>query len=506
MVSTIGPTSEQAPILQELVSEGIRVVRLNFSHATVEEADLRMTNLRNSTGRNGGVPTNNKGGEKDVLRKGCIGVVGRGRNMRASLLDTKGPEIRTLAIENDTTGKETLTLTKGDMIGVESDGGDGWLCSKYTFYVNYQGIEKVVEKGDRILLDDGAVTLEVNSITGETVSTVVLNTGQVRSRVGVNLPGVKTGLPAMSDKDRVDIKYAIENDVDYVAASFVRDRKGVEEIRDYINSHVKEGEVGPLIISKIENEEGLVNFEEILDSSDGIMVARGDLGVEIPLERVTLEQKNMVSRCNEVGKPVIVATQMLESMTKNPRPTRAEVSDVTNAVLDGADAVMLSGETAKGNYVVETVNAMQSIISQTEGWVKEQKGRKSTYVHERWKDCEYNSVAKAAVAAAQASDAKAIIVLTKTGRTARLISRHRPDVPIVCYTNSYKVGRQLQLYRGCHPVVGLGDLNPNERGEEAAGLTTEMGFLVKGDSFVMVQAEKTNMDGKNFIGMKIGVV
>ena len=181
---------------------------------------------------------------------------------------------------------------------------------------------------------------------------------------------MKTGLPAMSEKDRVDIKYGIENDVDFVAASFVRDAAGVREIRSYIDE-IKGDGVGPLIISKIENVEGLDNFEEILEESDGIMVARGDLGVEIPLERVTLEQKNMVRRCNEVGKPVIVATQMLESMTKNPRPTRAEVSDVTNAVLDGADAVMLSGETAKGNYVVETVNAMQSIIKETEFWVKE---------------------------------------------------------------------------------------------------------------------------------------
>lgn len=229
---------------------------------------------------------------------------------------------------------------------------------------------QVVKPGDRILLDDGAVTLECTAVSENTVISTILNTGDVRSRVGVNLPGVKTGLPAMSEKDRVDIKYGIENDVDFVAASFVRDAAGVREIRSYIDE-IKGDGVGPLIISKIENVEGLDNFEEILEESDGIMVARGDLGVEIPLERVTLEQKNMVRRCNEVGKPVIVATQMLESMTKNPRPTRAEVSDVTNAVLDGADAVMLSGETAKGNYVVETVNAMQSIIQETESWVKE---------------------------------------------------------------------------------------------------------------------------------------
>ncbi|GMH49189.1 hypothetical protein TrRE_jg13171 [Triparma retinervis] len=491
------------PVLKRLVSEGVRVMRLNFSHATVEEADLRMTNLRASSGRNG--DTSGMGADDDVLRRGCVGVVGSGRNMRASLLDTRGPEIRTLKVENDTSGKETLTLTKGEEVGVESDVTGKMECKKGKFYVNYAGIEKVVKPGDRVLLDDGAVTLKCTSVSGPTVLTTVLNTGDVRSRVGVNLPGVKTGLPAMSEKDRVDVKYGIENDVDYVAASFVRDAEGVREIRGYIDSIRGDG-VGPLIISKIENVEGLENFEEILSESDGIMVARGDLGVEIPLERVTLEQKNMVRRCNEVGKPVIVATQMLESMTKSPRPTRAEVSDVTNAVLDGADAVMLSGETAKGNYVVETVNAMQSIIKETEGWVKEGGVSTSAYVHpDAQLDCEYNSVAKAAVAAAEASDAKAIIVLTKTGRTARLISRYRPNVPIVCFANSYKVGRQLQLYRACHPVVGLGNLDPKERGEEAAGMTKELGFVQKDDTYVLIQAEK-GTSGKNVIGMKIGTV
>jgi len=196
---------------------------------------------------------------------------------------------------------------------------------------------------------------------------------------------------------------------------------------------------------------------------------------------------------------------MLESMTKNPRPTRAEVSDVTNAVLDGADAVMLSGETAKGNYVAETVNSMQNIIKETEQW-SAGFGGKSTYVHPDVKiDCEYNSVAKAAVAAADASDATAIIVLTKTGRTARLISRYRPNVPIVCYTNYYKVGRQLQLCKGAHPVVGLGDLDPNERGDEAVGITKDLGFLISGDTYVIVQAEKM-AKGNTAIGMKIGSI
>lgn len=323
----------------------------------------------------------------------------------------------------------------------------------------------------------------------------------------------------MSEKDLIDIKYGIENDVDFVAASFVRDAEGVRQIRGYIQETIDESCPGcnpPLIISKIENVEGWDNFDEILEESDGIMVARGDLGVEIPLESVTLAQKEMVAKCNEKGKPVIVATQMLESMTKNPRPTRAEVSDVTNAVMDGADAVMLSGETAKGKYVLETVRTMQQIIKATEDFKKNGNGKGPASLDLTFKfddsnnnNCQFNSVAKAAATAASASNAKAIIVLTKTGRTARLISSYRPDVPIVCYTGSHKVGRQLQIYRGCHPVVGLKHLEPASRGVEAIKLSTDLGFLESGDSFVIVSAEVGvggALCGAAMLSMRVGSV
>mmetsp|Transcript_3989 Transcript_3989/g.7492 ORF Transcript_3989/g.7492 Transcript_3989/m.7492 type:complete len:563 (+) Transcript_3989:90-1778(+) len=500
IVSTIGPTSEQAPILQDLVHEGIRIMRLNFSHATVEEADLRITNLRNSKGRHGevhsgDVPPSSKG----ILRCGSPGITGEGKNMRAVLLDTQGPEIRTTRLTNDHDGKQTVDLKIGDMVAVRSrvDGNDNAnMSSLREIVVTLPEIGEALKAGNVILLDDGAVSLNVDSVVdSESVKCSVMNDGSIRSRVGVNLPGVKTSLPPMSSKDLIDIKYGVSNDVDFVAASFVRDAEGVRQIRGYIQETIDEicpGCRPPLIISKIENVEGWDNFDEILEESDGIMVARGDLGVEIPLESVTLAQKEMVAKCNEKGKPVIVATQMLESMTKNPRPTRAEVSDVTNAVMDGADAVMLSGETAKGKYVLETVRTMQQIIKTTEDFKRSGKGsnsRLSFKFDEHSPDCQFNSVAEAAVVAASASKAKAIIVLTKTGRTARLISSYRPDVPIVCYTGSHKVGRQLQIYRGCHPVVGLKHLEPASRGVEAIKLSKDLGFLDQGDSFVIVSAE-----------------
>ena len=506
IVSTIGPTSEQYDVLKQLVDEGVRVMRLNFSHATVEEADLRIKNLRRCKGRAG----LSGGLEMEAAPDASHENAGQGRNLRAVLLDTRGPEIRTLPLENDESGIMSVPLSAGEKVIIRSDTTGEKRCKGGVFYVNLDAVEEKISVGDLILLDDGKVVLSCTAVEGAEVVTSVAVPGTVRSRVGVNLPGVKTGLPAMSEKDKQDIIYGVKNDIDYVAASFVRDREGVRSIRNFIREtvdQVNKGGVEPLVISKIENTEGLENFEDILDESDGIMVARGDLGVEIPIERVALEQKRMVKRCNEVGKPVIVATQMLESMTDSASPTRAEVSDVTNAVLDGADAVMLSGETAKGQYPVETVRAMGHIIKEAEGW---REGHPKTSIY-KWRESgrgkNYNSVAKGAVTASFAAEARCIIVLTKTGRTARLVSRYRPSVPIICYTGSYKVGRQLQLYRGCHPVVGLEQLKPYERGKNAVNLSKKLGFLKEGDGFILVTSESFyDEGGGNVISMKVGTV
>ena len=307
----------------------------------------------------------------------------------------------------------------------------------------------------------------------------------------------ETDLPAMSDKDKKDIKYGLEIDVDYVAASFIQSADGVREIREHMKSCAKD--LGwsddrplPLIISKIESASALKHFDEILSESDGIMVARGDLGVEIPIQQVTNAQKEMIAACNAVGKPVIVATQMLESMAKNPRPTRAEVSDVTNAVYDGADAVMTSGETAKGKYPDETIKMMNDIILSAEHYVSsgslgslyaQHGGNKSLYSGEKNMN---TAVAKAAVTASLSYDAKAILVLSETGNLSPLVAAFRPNCPIVSFCSSGKAGRQLNLFRGIYPVIGLEDASDEDRSAAAMKEAEAMGFVSSGDSVVLI--------------------
>jgi pyruvate kinase len=378
----------------------------------------------------------------------------------------------------------------------------------------------------KVLLDDGTVSLtvqEVNVREGNAFCTID-NSGEIRSRAGVNLPGATTDMPAMSEKDKQDIKYGLQIGVDYVAASFIQNAAGVREIRDYMNNVMK-NEKGPhwdkemyplpLLISKIESASALINFDEILDESDGIMVARGDLGVEIPLQQVTRVQKELVAKCNAVGKPVIVATQMLESMAKNPRPTRAEVADVTNAVLDGADAVMLSGETAKGKYPAESVKMMSEIIMNAEEFAKTRPDlggaigsplrMESIKLNHSSKKNFLVSIAKACVTAAEEQNATAIIVLTRHGSLGRMISAFRPKVPIIAFCPHDVVARRLMIFRGVHPIVGLTHLSPEQRPVAAIRDAKVMGFVKPGDDVVMVTGEvNENMD--NTVSMRIATV
>ena len=275
------------------------------------------------------------------------------QNIRALLLDTRGPEIRCGKLKDDESGHHTITLQKGNSITLQTSSNYAEAGTENDLFINYAGLSKCLSPGMKVLLDDGIVIMTVTEVGEGSVVCSIDNTGEIRSRAGVNLPMAETDLPAMSDKDKADIKYGMTKDIDFIAASFVQNADGVREIKQHVKKCAEELGLGadyslPKIISKIESASALIHFDDILTESDGIMVARGDLGVEIPIQQVTNAQKEMVAACNAVGKPVIVATQMLESMAKNPRPTRAEVSDVTNAVYDGADAVMLSGETAKG--------------------------------------------------------------------------------------------------------------------------------------------------------------
>jgi len=528
--ATIGPTSEQLPVLKDIVRSGMRIMRLNFSHATVEEVELRMTNLRASKGRHSIFHPDSPDGE-------AVGVASTGessvhKNVRAVLLDTRGPELRTGKLAGDDSGHETINIDVGSTVTLctTDDVRDGGSTAS-RLYIDYPKLHECLVPGMKVLLDDGAITLTVaeveSGVEHGNVTCVADNSGEIRSRAGVNLPGAETDLPAMSAKDMVDIKYGMTKDVDYVAASFIQNAEGVREIKAYMERCAEELAAKgqweperplPLIISKIESVSGLNHFDEILAESDGIMVARGDLGVEIPIQQVTNAQKEMVAACNAAGKPVIVATQMLESMAKNPRPTRAEVADVTNAIYDGADCVMLSGETAKGKYPVQVVQTMNEIIASAEHFTKHSMPGPNLAARERFVQGQADradkgvdaAVAKAAVTAAEERDASLIVVLTSQGSLPRMISAFRPNIPILAFCPSAKVARQLMLSRGIHPIH-IDDLLTNVSGTKrparAIQYAKQYGMVQEGDSVVVVTRE-TACDEltTDFASMKIATV
>ena len=410
IVCTLGPASENEETLRELIKNGLNVCRLNFSHGSHEEHKGRM----------------------DLVKK-----LREELNMpTAILLDTKGPEIRTGKFDVPEVFLEegqTFTITMKDVIG------DKERCT-----VSYKGLANDVKPGDTILIDDGLVGLTVKEVNNDDIVCEVQNSGIVKNHKGVNVPGVKVNLPAITEKDRSDIEFGIEQGIDFIAASFVRKVSDVLAIREILEEnnaeHIK-------IISKIENQEGVENLDEIIEVSDGIMVARGDLGVEIPTEEIPVVQKLMIKKCNEAGKPVITATQMLDSMIRNPRPTRAEVTDVANAIYDGTDAIMLSGETAAGKYPVEAVKTMATIAKRAEETMRNRRTKinKSTNVTD--------AISYATCTTAMDLDARAILSSTASGHTARMVSKFRPDCPIIATTSDESVRRQLSLTWGVLPVM-----------------------------------------------------
>jgi pyruvate kinase len=498
IVATIGPTSEQLPVLQEVVNAGMRIMRINFSHATVDEVELRTNNLHRCHGRH------SMRDASDYEQSSTPS------NLRAVLLDTKGPEIRSGRLANDESGHETIRLVQGSSITLQTTNERRDLGSTEQFlYIDYTNLHRAVQPGMRVLLDDGAISLAVQQIIGTDVLCEILNSGELRSRAGVNLPGANTDdIPAMSEKDKGDILYGMSKDMDYIAASFVQTADGVRQIRQHIEDCAKklqwsDSTPRPLLISKIESLSALTHFDEILAESDGIMVARGDLGVELALQQVTNAQKEMVAACNAAGKPVIVATQMLESMAKNPRPTRAEVADVTNAIYDGADCVMLSGETAKGKYPVESVKIMNDIVLSAERFATslQQSNRynnndnyiilgetmMSSLARRRFQPTDPSmdaTIAKAAVTAADTQRATAIIVSSDTRTLPALVSAFRPNVPILYMCPNAKLGRLMMIYRGIHPIVGMGSMEDNLQDAQ------ELGFVKSGDSVIYLTTTK----------------
>ena len=418
IVCTIGPASESKEKLEQLIEAGMNVARLNFSHGDFEEHGNRIKTIRAAAEKLG----------KTV----------------AILLDTKGPEIRTGTMRD-----EQVDIVKGQFINISMD--ETVLGTTEKFAVTYPQLIEDVHVGSKILLDDGLIELEVVEMLNDVkeLKTKALNSGVLKNKKGVNVPNVSVNLPGMTDKDAKDILFGIEQGVDFVAASFIRRAADVLSIREHLDNN---GGKDIQIIPKIENQEGVDNLDAILQVADGLMVARGDLGVEIPPEDVPVVQKDMIKKCNRAAKPVITATQMLDSMQRNPRPTRAEASDVANAILDGTDAIMLSGETAAGDYPVESVQTMHRIAMKIESVLdhKEILDNRSKISEMTMTDAISQSVNHTAMNL----DVDAILTPTVSGATARMISKYRPKAPIIAITFDEKVSRRLALTWGVRAITG----------------------------------------------------
>lgn len=465
IVCTIGPASQSPEQLKKLMLAGMDVARLNFSHGDYEEHGARIKNIR------------------EVANE-------LGKNI-AILLDTKGPEIR---IKKFATGKIQLqdggefTLTTED---IEGD------TTKVA--VTYEGLTEDVTVGDKILIDDGLIELKVLEVVGPNIKCQVQNGGPLSDRKGVNLPGVSVSLPAMSEKDLNDIKFGIEQDVDFIAASFIRKASDVIAIRKVLEDYNSDIH----IISKIENQEGVDNLDEIIKVSDGLMVARGDLGVEIPVEEVPLAQKLMIESCNKAGKPVITATQMLDSMMRNPRPTRAEASDVANAIFDGTDAIMLSGETAAGKYPEESVKTMAQIAQRAEQAVhyEEILGKKTFTPKVSITD----SISSATCTTAQNLGAAAVITSTQSGFTAKMVSKYRPKAPIIAVTPDERVVRKLVLSWGVFPILGDQTENTDDMFQEAITKSLQAGYIREGDLVIITAGVPVGLAGTTNL-LKVHIV
>ena len=445
IVCTLGPASDSEEVLTQLVQNGLNVCRFNFSHGSHEEHKVRMDTA------------------KKVREKLNLPI--------ALLLDTKGPEIRTGNFADPEVLLEQgnqFTITMDDVLGTKEK------CT-----VSYKGLINDVKVGDTILIDDGLVGLRITEIKDQDIICVVENSGIVKNHKGVNLPGVKINLPALTEKDISDIEFGIEQGIDFIAASFVRKASDVLAIREILENnnatHIQ-------IISKIENQEGVENLDEILQVSDGLMVARGDLGVEVPTEEIPIIQKNMIKKCNELGKPVITATQMLDSMIRNPRPTRAEVTDVANAIYDGTDAIMLSGETAAGKYPVEAVKVMASIAKRIEETLDYEELLKASNLKG---STVTDAISYATCTTAVELNASAIVTSTSSGHTARMVSKFRPKTPIVAATDSEVTKRQLSLSWGVYTAKAPKASNTDEVVEYSIDVAKEAGYVNEGELVVI---------------------
>ena len=455
IICTLGPSTDKGDVLRELIANGMNVARFNFSHGSYEEHGGRLANLK-------------------ALREELGKPV-------AALLDTKGPEIRLKEFKNGVEMLEagqTFTLTTRDVEGTKE------ICS-----VTYKDLPHDVHEGGTIMLDDGLIMLRIEKVTDTDITCTVLNSGKIKTKKGVNVPGVHLSMPYLSQKDREDIIFGIQNGFDFIAASFVRTAQDVYDIRNLLNEY----DSNIRIIAKIENREGVNNIDSILSAADAVMVARGDLGVEIDFTELPGIQKNIIDRSFSFGKPIVTATQMLDSMMVNPRPTRAEISDVANAIYDGTSAIMLSGETAAGAYPVEALKTMSAIAERTEN--------EPHYRDERLKDAAHGQIsvsdatAHAACLTARDVNAAAIVTVSESGNTARLLSKYRPTQPIIACVMDEQVQRQLSLSWGITSLLMGPAKSTDELIEMSTALAQKNGYLHNGELAVVTAGVPVGVSG-----------
>ena len=455
IICTLGPSTDKDGVLRELVANGMNVARFNFSHGSHEEHKGRLDNLKAIRAELG----------KPV----------------AALLDTKGPEIRLKDFKNGVEMLEagqTFTLTTREVEGTKE------ICS-----ITYKDLPQDVHEGGTIMLDDGLIKLRITNVTDTDITCEVLNSGKIKNKKGVNVPGVHLSMPYLSQRDRDDIIFGVQQGFDFIAASFVRTAQDVYDIRNLLNEY----DSNIRIIAKIENREGVNNIDSILAAADAVMVARGDLGVEIDFTELPGIQKSVIDRSFSFGKPIVTATQMLDSMIVNPRPTRAEISDVANAIYDGTSAIMLSGETAAGAYPVEALKTMSAIAERTENEVH--------YRDNRLVDASNGQIsvsdatAHAACLTAKDVNASAIVTVSESGNTARLLSKYRPAQPIIACVMNEQVQRQLAISWGITPLMMALAHSTDELIEMSTSLAKENGYLHDGELAVVTAGVPVGVSG-----------
>lgn len=456
IICTLGPAVDSDERITQIINAGMDCARLNFSHGTHEEQEVRLNRVRRIAGElNRHIPI---------------------------LLDTKGPEIRLKDFENG-----SVVVEKGSLFTFDTDKETPG--TRERIGLTYDKLAKNVEAGTRILVDDGKIDLKVTAIKGSKVICKVVTGGKLSNHKSINIPNVEIPMPYLNDVDKSDLLFGIEHNVEYIAASFVRCADDLKKLRKFLKDN---GGQDIKIISKIENGQGINNFDEILELSDGIMVARGDMGVEINFEKIPAIQKMMIEKCNREGKIVVTATQMLESMTENPRPTRAEVSDVANAIYDGTTVIMLSGESAAGRHPVEAVRTMANIAVNAENTIN---------YYEKYVDSSAdmepnlkNAICASAYNAAKYLDAKAIVVLTRSGATANILSRFHPECPVIAATISERGRNQLNLVWGITPVAAENLDSADKFVEYAVSKAVESRLVKRGDNIVVILASDLESD------------